>query len=326
MDRRKHCRGAVAAFVLTLAAAWVSPLQAQSWPQRPVRLIVPIGPGSSTDIIARIYADRLAERWKQPVVVENRPGADGLIGTGAFVAAHDDHTLLFSFAAPVSVLPYLHARLSYDPARDLVPISLAVDTFGTITAHASLEIGSLKEMAALARAQPGKFNYFGGQGAFPYLFAGFAKSQNLDLVQLAYREFNLGLQDHRQGRTHFLAATLTSALPVVQAGDAKFLAVTNSKRSPMIPDVPTAAEQGYPELAFEGLMGLFGPRAMPVELIDRISRDIRAVAAEPAVADRLAALGGVAHGSAPAEFAALVEAQRAKFAGIVQEIGIHASR
>jgi tripartite-type tricarboxylate transporter receptor subunit TctC len=325
MNRRKHCRDAVAALVLTLAAAWISPLQAQSWPQRAVHLIVPIGAGSSTDITARIYADRLAQRWKQPVVVENRPGADGSIGTGAFAAARDDHTLLFSFAAPISVLPYLHAKLSYDPGRDLVPISLAADTFGTLTAHASLEIGSLKQMVALARAQPGKFNYF-GQGAFPYLLAGFAKSQNLDLVQVTYREYNLGLQDHTQGRTHLLIGTLTSSLPVVQAGHAKILAVTNSKRSPMIPDMPTATEQGYPELAFEGLLGFFGPRGMSAELMDRISRDIRAVAAEPAVADRFAALGQVAHGSTPAEFAALVEAQRAKFAAVVHEIGIQALR
>jgi tripartite-type tricarboxylate transporter receptor subunit TctC len=325
MDRRKHCRGAVAAFVLTLAAASVSPLQAQSWPQRAVRLIVPIGAGSSTDITARIYADRLAERWKQPVVVENRPGADGLIGTGAFVAAHDDHALLFSFAAPVSVLPYIHAKLPYDPGRDLVPVSLAVDTFGVVTAHASLEIGSLKQMVALARAQPGKFNYV-GQGALPYLLAGFSKSRNLDLVQVAYREFNLAVQDHAQGRVHLMIAALTSTLPIVQAGNAKFLAVTNSKRSPMLPDVLTATEQGFPELAFEGLAGFFGPHEMSAELTDRISRDIRAVATEPAVVDRFAVLGQVAHGSTPAEFAALVEAQRAKFAGIVDELGVHASR
>ena len=325
MQKRMLRRDAVVAFALMLAATWVSPLQAQPWPQRPVRLIVPIGAGSSTDITARMYADRLAERWKQAVIVENRPGADGLIGTGAFVTAHDDHTLLFSFAAPVSVHPYLHAKLSYDPRRDLVPLSLAADTFGAVTAHTSLEIGSLKQMVSVARAQPGKFNYF-GQGAFPYLLAAFAKSQKLDLVQVTYREYNLGIQDHAQGRTHFVITTLTSALPVVQAGHAKFLAVTNSRRSPMFPDVPTATEQGYPELAFEGLMGFFGPRGMSVELMDRISRDIRAVAAEPALADRFAVLGQIAHGSTPAEFAALVEAQRAKFAGIVQEIGIQASR
>jgi tripartite-type tricarboxylate transporter receptor subunit TctC len=325
MDKRKHCRSTIAALVLTLGAAGVSPLQAQSWPQRAVRLIVPVGAGSSTDITARIYADRLGNRWKQPVIVENRPGADGLIGTGAFVAARDDHALLFSFAAPVSVHPYLHAKLSYDPGSDLVPVSLAADTFGVLSAHASLETASLKQMVALARMQPGKLNYF-GQGALPYLVAGFAKSQNLDLVQVSYREFNLGLQDHAQGRTHLMIGTLASVLPLMQAGHTKFLAVTNSRRSPVIPDVPTAAEQGYPELAFEGLVGFFGPRGMPVDLTDRISRDIRAVAAEPAVADRFAALGQIAHGSTPAEFAALVETQRLKFAGIVQEIGIQAAR
>jgi tripartite-type tricarboxylate transporter receptor subunit TctC len=325
MISRRHCLKLIATSTIAAPTLLGSPASAGQWPQRPVRLIVPIGAGSSVDITARIYAGRLAACWHQPVIVENRPGADGLLGTGAFAAARDDHTLLFSFAAPISVLPYIHAKLPYDPGRDLVPISSAVDTFGAITAHASLEIGSLKQMVALARARPGAFNYF-AQGAFPYLFAGFAKSQNLELVQVSYREFNLGIQDHVQGRIHFVASTMTTALPIVQAGKAKLLAVTNSKRSPMVPDVATAAEQGYPELAFEGLMGFFGPGGMSVELTDRISRDVRAVAAEPAIADRCAALCEVAHGSTPAEFAARIETQRAQFAAIVQENGIQALR
>jgi len=325
MISRRHCLKLIATSTMAAPTLLGSPVYGGQWPQRPVRLIVPIGAGSSVDITARMYADRLAARWRQPVIVENRPGADGLIGTGAFAAARDDHTLLFSFAAPISVLPYIHAKLPYDPGRDLVPISLAVDTFGAITAHASLEIDSLKQMVSLVRARPGAFNYF-GQGAFPYLFAGFAKNQDLDLVQVSYREFNLGIQDHIQGRIHFVASTMTTVLPIAQAGKARLLAVTNSKRSPMVPDVPTAAEQGYPELAFEGLMGFFGPGGMSVELKDRISRDIRAVAAEPAVVDRSAALCEVAHGSTPSEFAALVETQRAQFATIVQEIGLQALR
>ena len=325
MISRRHCLKLIATSAVAAPTLLRSPAHAGQWPQRPVRLIVPIGAGSSIDITARLYAGRLSARWQQPVIVENRPGADGLLGTGAFAAARDEHTLLFSFAAPISVLPYIHARLPYDPARDLVPISQAADTFGAITAHASLEIGSLQQLVSLARERPGAFNYF-AQGAFPYLFAGFAKSQKLNVVQVSYREFSLGIQDHVQGRVHFAATTMTTALPIVQAGKAKLLAVTNSKRSPKAPGAPTAAEQGYPELAFEGLMGFFGPAGMSVELTDRISRDVRAVAAEPAIADRCAALCEVAHGSTPAEFAALVEAQRAQFAAIIQQIGVQASR
>jgi tripartite-type tricarboxylate transporter receptor subunit TctC len=325
MKARKHWLKVIAASVLAALTAPVSPLHAEPWPQRGVRLVVPIGAGSSTDVAARIYADRLAARWKQPVVVENRPGADGLIGTTAFVGAHDDHALLFSFASPMSVLPVIHANLPYDPGRDLVPISLAADTFGTLTAHASLKVGSLKDLVALARSQPGKLNYI-GQGAFPYLLAGFFKSEHIDVVAVSYREFNLGIQDHAQGRVHLAMTAMTSQLPLVQSGHINFLVVTNSKRSPMIPDVPTATESGFPELAFEGLTGFFGSRAMSAELTDRISRDIRAVAVEPVVAERFAAVGQIARGTTPAEFAEMIEAQRAKIATIVQETGMKTSR
>jgi tripartite-type tricarboxylate transporter receptor subunit TctC len=324
MRARKLCLDVIAGSLLGLAASAL-PLHAELWPQRPIRMIVPVGAGSSTDVAARIYADRLAERWKQPVAVENRPGADGLIGTAAFVGAHDDHTLLFSFASPISVLPVIHATLPYDPGRDLVPISSAADTFGALTAHVSLKVGSLKDLVALARQQPGTLNHF-GQGAFPYLLAGFFKSQHLDAVPVSYREVNLAMQDHAQGRVHLVLTPMTIQLPLVQSGHVNFLVVTNSKRSPMIPDVPTAMESGFPELAFEGLTGFFGSRAMSAELVDRISRDIRAVAAEPVVADSLAAIGQIARGTTPAEFAEMIEAQRVKIATIVQETGLRLAR
>src|SRR5436305_9837999 len=160
MAPRRQCLKLIAICAMAVLIVSASPLHAEQWPRRGVRLIVPVGAGSSPDVAARIYAERLAERWKQPVVVENRPGADGLIGTAAFVGAHDDHALLFAFASPMSVLPVIHATLPYDPGRDLVPISLAADTFGTLTAHASLKLGSLKDLVALARSQPGKLNYY----------------------------------------------------------------------------------------------------------------------------------------------------------------------
>ena len=133
------------------------------------------------------------------MVVENRPGADGLVGTVAFLGARDDHTLMYSFASPMSVLPVLHASLPYDPGRDLVPISLGADTSISFSAHASLKLGSLSDFVALVRSQPGKLNYYAPAGALPYVLAGFLRSQNLGLVQLFYREASLGIQDRAQG-------------------------------------------------------------------------------------------------------------------------------
>src|SRR5262245_57204326 len=161
---------------------------AEQWPQRAVRLIVPFGAGSGPDFAGRLFADRLSERWKQPVVVENRPGADGLIGTAAFVNLRDDHVLLFSAAAPLSVLPVLQEKLPYDPARDVMPISAAADTFGAVAVSASLPVGSLAELVTLARSRRGQLNYHALAGAFPILFAGFSKSADIDMAYISYRE------------------------------------------------------------------------------------------------------------------------------------------
>src|SRR5262249_50976608 len=160
------------------------PLRAGQWPHRPVRFIVPGSAGSATDISARLFAEALAVRWKQPVIVEDRPGAAGLIGTSAFVAARGGHKLPFSVSDPVSLLPFIHASLSYDPARDLVPIAAATDTFVALTAHASLKVDSLQEFVSLARSRPGQFNCYAPASALPYLMAGFLKRQAIDVVQV----------------------------------------------------------------------------------------------------------------------------------------------
>jgi tripartite-type tricarboxylate transporter receptor subunit TctC len=308
-----------AGFVIGVIAAAIA-VAAEPWPQRAVRLIVPFGSGSAPDVAARLYAERLAVQWKRPVIVEDRPGAEGLIGVTAFTGMRDDHALLFSPAAPISVFPFTQDKLAYDPARDLVPISSAIDTFGSIAVSSSLKVASLAELVTLARAQPGKLNWSSGGGAFPTLLAGFAKTAGLDVVEVSYREQNLAIQDLAEGRIQILATTLTPLLPSAQAGKVRLLAVTNKRRAPIAPEVPTASEAGYAELEFEGLVGFFGWRDMPAGLRDRISADIRAVAADSAVAERLATAGQIARGSSSAEFAGAIEEQRAKIEAIVRLI------
>jgi tripartite-type tricarboxylate transporter receptor subunit TctC len=283
-----------------------------------VRVIVPLGSGSAPDVAARLYAERLAARWKRPAIVENRPGAEGLIGVTAFAGMRDNHVLLFSPAAPISVFPFTQERLTYDPARDFVPISSAIDTFGSIAVYSSLKVTSLAELVTLARARPGKLNWSSGGGAFPTLLAGFAKTAGLDVVEVPYREQNLAIQDLAEGRIQILATTLTPLLPSAQAGKIRLLAVTNKRRAPIAPEVPTASETGHAELEFEGLVGFFGWRDMPAALRDRISADIRAVAADPVVAERLAAAGQIVRGSTSAEFADAIEEQRARIETLVR--------
>jgi tripartite-type tricarboxylate transporter receptor subunit TctC len=307
-----------AACVVLGLIAIATALAAEPWPQRTVRVIVPIGSGSAPDFAARLYAERLSARWKQPTIVENRPGADGLIGVSAFATMREDHVLLFSPAAPITVFPFTQEKLAYDPARDLVPVSSGIDTFGSIAISASVKATSIVDLVMLARAQPGKLNWTSGGGAFPILIAGFAKTAGIDVVQVSYRDQNLAIQDLVGGRIQVLATTLTSLLPFAHTGKIRLLAVTNKRRAPVAPEVPTAIEAGYPELEFEGLVGFFGWRDMPAPLRDRISADIRAVAVDPSVVERLATAGQLAHGSSAAEFAAAIEEQRARMQTIVR--------
>jgi len=296
-------------------------IAADAWPQRAVTLIVPFGSGSGPDIAARVYAEKLAVRWKQPVVVDDRTGAEGLIGVTVFAGMRDDHTLLFSPAAPISVYPFTQEKIAYDPARDLVPISSATNTFGVIAATASANVRSVSELVRLARAHPGELNWASGGGAFPLLVAGFAKGADLDLVRVFYRQPNLASQDLVEGRIQILATTLTSLLPIAQAGKIHLLAVTNKTRAPIAPDIPTAIEAGHPELEFDGLIGLFGWRDMPPALRAQIASDIRAVAADAGVADRLAKAGQIVHAGTPEEFAQAIDEQRMRMAGIVALVG-----
>jgi tripartite-type tricarboxylate transporter receptor subunit TctC len=302
-------------------SAWASPSYAQAWPQRVVRIIVPVPSGSSPDVAARLFAERLAARWGHPLIVEDRPGADGLIGTADFAALHDDHVLLFSPAAPISVYPVTKTRLSYDPDRDVVPISTIAETFGTISIPASLPVKTLADLIDYARARPGQLNWASGGGAFPIVFAGFLKSAGLAMTEVPYRNQSQALQDTAEGRLQIMLTPMTPTLPFVQAGKLRALAVTNSARAPLWPNVPTATEAGFPALTFEGLLGVFGPRDTPRDRLERISADIGSIAAQADIASRLATAGQIVRASTPAEFSAAIDAQRAKISTIVRLLG-----
>lgn len=295
---------------------------AQQWPQRLVRIIVPIGPGTATDLTARLYAERLAERWGQPVVVENRPGADGIIAINGFLGARDEHTLLFSFGGPVTVNQTTHEKLPYDPVRDLVPIAAASESFLTIMSSTSLGVNSIDELVRLARSQPGKLSWAATPGLPQILFAGFKKSAELDMVEVSYRDFTPALQDLGEGRISVVSTSLQNALVVARAGKAKLLVIAGGERAPLAPEVPTATEAGYPDLAGDSIQGFFGWRDMPDELRERIAADVRAIAADPAIAARLAPFAQVVRSGTPAEFTALLDKQRTKVAAIAKAIGM----
>jgi tripartite-type tricarboxylate transporter receptor subunit TctC len=293
---------------------------AQDWPQRTVRVIVPLPPGTAIDVSARLMSEHLSARWKQPVIVENIAGADGVLAAKEFVVRRDDHTLLYSFAGLITINPLLYAKLPYDP-RDLAPIATTSDNFLVVAVPEKLNIGSLAELLKRARASSTKLNWAATSGIPYFAFAGFLKTAGLEMVYVPYRDFNPALSDLGEGRIEVASTALTQLLPHAQAGRVKLLALLNRARTTLAPDVPTAAEVGYPDLAFDGVTGLFGGKDMPLPLRERIASDVRAAVEDPAVRDRLPPLGIVARPSTPAEFAVAIEDQQKKIATIAAAIG-----
>jgi tripartite-type tricarboxylate transporter receptor subunit TctC len=309
-----------AALGLIVAAIANLPSAASDWPTRPLRFIVTLGAGSGADIGARLLADRLSQRWGQPIVVENRPGGDGLVAINAFVAANDDHVLLFSPSASFTAHPYLHDHLPYKP-DDLVPITRVSNTLIAIAVPVTMQVNSLRDLVAMARDQPGKLNWAGVTGALDFLFAGWLKQEGLNVNKVPYRNPVDAANDLAEGRVQVYEASLAIVRPQLQAGKIKLLTMVNTVRAPTEPNVPTAAEAGYPTLTFDGLVGLFGPRGMPLGLRQRIASDISSIA-DATVADRLTVSGQIMNIGGPEEFAKSIEEQRAKVAEFAKVIGV----
>lgn len=303
---------AVTACVATVAAAQTP---ASSWPQKTVRLIVPLPPGSGMDLSARLSAERLSERWGQPVVVENRQGADGIPAVTAFLSARDNHTFLFSFAGIVTFNHLLHDKLPYDP-KELVPIVPVIDNYLGVSATAMLKVNTLAELVQAAKARPGELNWAATPGLPYYVLLALQKYANIRLVQVSYRDFAPAYQDLNQGRLHVAGTGVPTLVPHHRAGTARMLFVTNRDRSPQAPNVPTASEAGYPELTFEGTSGIYGWRDMPAEIKQRVVSDMRAVSADPAFRTRVTGVGTAPRTGTPEEFAAAIEEQRNKISAI----------
>jgi len=308
--------GAPAVLVATRGRA-----QTQSWPQRPVKLIVPFGPGAGVDIGARLIADRLPARWGKPVVIENRPGADGLVAIQSFVSANDDHTLFCTPSGSFTVHPYQYEKLPYTPA-DLVPIARISNTILGVGVPAAMNVGTVKEWVERARAEPGKFNAAVVPGITEFTFDYFIKTAELSVQKVPYRDIVQAATDVGEGRLQIYMASYAILQPQAQAGRIKTLVVNGRKRAPILPDIPTASEAGFPSLEVEGLVGIFGPRGIAGDLREKIGADVKAVASDPAIAEKLAGTAQVPNPGGPAEFAEAVEEQRARIAKIAQALGI----
>lgn len=313
----------LAAIALLAMAGVAASADAQTYPQRTVKFIIPFGPGSGTDITARMIADRLTARWGKPVVVENRPGGDGLVSITAFTSANDDHTLLFVPVGTFAVHPFTHAKLPYDAGRDLLPIVNVSSIILSFTASSGSKIGTLADFVAQARAEPGKLNIAAAAGNSDFLLSGFVKSQDLQVAKVPYRDIMKGPTDLAEDRIQILASSITIVQALHQAGKVKILAVTSRTRAPTAPEVRTVVEAGFPALQLDSLIGIFGPRGMPDALRESIAADVRAVAAsDPVIASRLSATGMLLDIRGPREFTAGVAEIRGKLGDIANSVGI----
>ncbi len=283
---------------------------------------MPFGPGSATDTTARLFADRLTARWGKPVVVENRPGGDGLVALKVFVDAHDDHTLFFGPAAAFLVHLYDQDAPPY-ALSDIAPIVGIYVTVLAISVPTSMNVNTMDDLVALARAQPGKLNAAAATGNSDFLIFGFIKDMNLQITRVPYRDIMQAPNDLSEDRIQLLSTSLAAVQSTLQTGRIKVLLVTSRKRAQTAPDIPTAAEAGYPQLTMETAGGLYGPKDMPDNERESIAADFRNIAEnDPIIAKRLTDTGQIMTLLRPAEFAANIKEQNNQLGAIAKTLGL----
>ena len=282
----------------------------QTWPTKPVRLVLQFPPGGSTDAVARILAQTLTQSLGQPVLVENRPGADGAIA-GEFVARSepDGHTFFLASNTPMMQVPLLKKNPPYDPIKSFTPVSLVGRYIYVLVAGAQVPAQQASELFALARQQPGKMNYGSYSGVTQLMFTRLKQESKLDLNLIPYKGEGPTVNDILGGHLQMTFATPTSVLPHVQAGKLRAMAVLLPSRYALMPQVPTAVEAGVPPLTAGTWAALFGPAKLPPEIAQRMSRELAAAIARPDVRERVDKLGFDLASSTPAELAAFMPEQ-----------------
>jgi tripartite-type tricarboxylate transporter receptor subunit TctC len=312
--------GVIAAAVMTTL-----PASAQSWPTRTVHFIIPLGAGSGVDITARLLADKLSQRWGQPVIVENKPGGDAILAITTVKNAHDDHVLLFAPASTFTAHPLLHESLPYKPS-DLVPLARVTNTLIALGVPAEIGVSTMKELVDKTKAAPGKLNYASVTGANDLLYAAFLKTEKLDQAKVPYKNTVDAINDLAENRIQAYVGAYAIMRPRVQAGKVKVIALTNAKHAPQLNDIPTAREAGFPSLEMDGLVGVLGPDNMPADAKARIAKDIKEFAEEPDVKSKLELTGQVVNPGSAEEFDADIKAQRAQMEKIGKILDIKPAR
>jgi len=300
---------------------------AHAFPTKPVRIIVAFPPGGGTDIVARLIALPLGEAWKQPVVVENRAGASGVIGTEAAARAEPDgHTLFMATMGNMTANQHLYPKMAVDPLRAFAPITKVVDVHFVFMANPALPADGVPELIALAKSKPGQIHYSSsGPGGAPHLAMELFKRQaGVDLTHVPYKGSGPGMTDLLGGRVMLTMDSLLQGLPHIRAGKLKGLAVTHAKRNPALPDVPTISEAGVKGGESGSWIALLAPAGTPQSIIEKLNSDVKAVVADPEVREKLIGQGAVPQSTTPAELQKLIDADLARYGKIIRDKGLKA--
>ena len=313
--------------LITLAAclALTGAALAQAWPDKPVRVVVPAPAGSSLDVIVRTLGDKLKDRWKQPLVVDNKPGAGGMLGMDSVAKAPaDGYTLGIGFNGPIAFGPYMYRKMAYDPAKDLLPIVLTTSQANVLAVQASNPANTLPEFVAWAKKQGDKLSYGSvGNGSSSHLSMELLKSvAGFDAVHVPYAGSPPAATSLAAGETQALLAVAPALMPLIQGGRIKLIATTGPRRTESMNNLQTVAEAGYP--GFEALAwnGLFTAAGTPAAVVDRINADVNAALKDPAVRDAFAKQGLEVGGGSPAEFKAFIDRESKTWGAIIRKVGI----
>jgi tripartite-type tricarboxylate transporter receptor subunit TctC len=297
---------------------------AQDWPTKPVKIVVPFGPGSTPDVVARLIADHLQHKLGQPFVIENKPGASGNTGTDAVAKAEPDGaTVGISIGGPLAINTLLFSKLPYDPGKDIAPITQLVTQPSALAVNAGLNVSSVAELVALLRREPGKYNYGSiGNGSLSHLaMEAINLATQARMVHIPYPSSPAAMTAILRGDAQIGCLPAISVTPHVASGNVKILAVSTARRSPYLPDVPTLKEAGI-DVEADAWMGLIAPGRTPAAIVARIQREVVEAIASPAIRDKLAAQLMEPIGNSPAEFRTRITAEIARWAPVIRAADI----
>lgn len=316
-----------AAVAVTLSAALTfgsAPAHAQSWPTKPVRIVVPAPGGSSLDIVARLLSDKLKDKWGQPVIVDPKPGAGGTIGVDVAAKSTDNHTLVIGFPGPTAYGPFLYKKMPYDVSKDLVPIVITTTQPNVLAVNGNLPVKNVAELVAYAKAHPGKLSYASvGNGSSSHLAMELFKTEaGIDAQHIPFNGSPPAALSTANGDTQLLFAVASGIAPHVQSGKIRQIAVTSKGRFESLKELPSIAEGGIKDFEAVAWNGLFGPSSLPADVVAKINADVNAALADAGVRERIIHAGMAPGGGSAASFKAMLDADMKKWGGIIKRLNI----